>query len=218
MTMQLSPDLPQRLADRLTRPLPGATAHAEFAAELSYGRHELPAPHNARRAAVLVLLYLDQGNWKLPLTERPRTLATHAGQISLPGGEIEVGESVEEAALRELSEELQVPETGIALLGRLSTIYVFASNFVVTPCVATTSSRPPFRPQPSEVANLLEPTLVHLLAPDHRGWHSIERAGICFRAPHIEYHGHRIWGATSMILAELFALVAECYIERKSAR
>ena len=199
--------LPEFIQCQLTRPLPGAMAQSRFAPELCYGRHSSPPPRGARRAAVLVLLYLQAGRWRLALTVRPETLPTHPGQISLPGGEIETEESVEQAALRELTEELQVGTEGIRLLGRLSDIYVFASNFSVTPCVAVSSSRPRFVPNPAEVANLLEPTLVELFDPQRHGEHQVERGGVLFRAPHIEYQGHLIWGATSMILAELSALL-----------
>ena len=200
-------ELPDFIVRQLGLPLPGAGAQSAFAPELSYGRHHLPPPQDARRAAVLLLLYRHAGSWRLPLTLRSDTMATHAGQISLPGGEIETGETVEQAAMRELAEELQVGTDDVKLLGLLSEIYVFASNFAVTPCVAVSPSRPAFLPNRAEVANLLEPTLVELLDPHRRGEHQIERRGIHFRAPHIEYQGHRIWGATSMILAEFLALV-----------
>ena len=200
-------DLRERMFQRLKRPLPGARAQTLFAPELSYGRHQLPPPQDARQAAVLLLLYPEQGSWRLPLTLRPDTLPTHAGQISFPGGEVEGGETVQQAALRELSEELQVGAADLELLGQLSEIYVFASNYVVTPCVALAPRRPQVHPNPAEVANLLEPTLVELLDPRRRGEHQIIRRGVCFQAPHIEYRGHRIWGATSMILAEFLAVV-----------
>ena len=62
--------------------------------QLSYGRHAGPAPCTARAAAVLLMLFRRRGRWHLPLTERPKTLPHHGGQISLPGGAIERRRSI----------------------------------------------------------------------------------------------------------------------------
>jgi 8-oxo-dGTP pyrophosphatase MutT (NUDIX family) len=136
-------------------------------------------------------------------------MRSHGGQVSLPGGLIEPGETVEQAALRECCEELGEAGVEVQMLGNLSQIYVFATNFVVTPCVAWSPTRPRFEPNSAEVANLLEPSLVELLNPDCRGSHLIERRGVRFRVPHIVYEGYEIWGATRVILAEFLHLVGD---------
>src|SRR5262245_5387182 len=126
-------DLPQRLAAALRLPRPQEEGrgegglqlgHLSMAPELSYGRHRGPAPYTARAAAVVLLLFRRGGRWHIPLTERPATLAHHAGQISLPGGAVDAGESSNDAAIRELNEELGYDEP-IEVLGRLSDCYVF---------------------------------------------------------------------------------------------
>jgi 8-oxo-dGTP pyrophosphatase MutT (NUDIX family) len=201
-------DLPHQLAARLQSPLPGAKAYALLAPELSFGRHAGPAPYNARRAAVLFLLYPQQGNWYVPLTLRPTNLAHHAGQISLPGGTIERGESSRRAAQRELTEELG-PVDGIEFLGRLTEYYVWITNFVVTPWVACVSQRPTWQPNPAEVEEVIELPLAHLLDPQHRGELLIERDSYQFTAPCYLWQEHRIWGATSMMLCELATILSE---------
>ena len=118
--------------------------------ELSYGRHAGPAPSTARHAAVMLLLFRRDGRWHLPLTERPSSLLRHGGQISLPGGTIEPGETSEQAAVRELREELGI-DAPVDMLGRLADCYVFASNFVVTPWLAATTVEPHWRPDAREV-------------------------------------------------------------------
>ncbi len=209
--MNVSPDanFPELLRQRLAQPLPGLAACVDFEPELCYGRHQGPPAHDARQAAVLLLLYPGQGSWHLPLTVRPKSMSSHGGQVSLPGGLIEPGETVEQAALRECCEELGEAGAELQMLGNLSPIYVFASNFVVTPCVACSPTRPRFEPNADEVANLLEPSLVDLQNPDRRGSHLIDRRGVHFRVPHIVYDQHEIWGATSVILAEFLLLVSE---------
>jgi 8-oxo-dGTP pyrophosphatase MutT (NUDIX family) len=151
-----------------------------------------------------VLLYSDDGVWRVPLIERPPDITVHSGQICFPGGRTETGESADDTALREFEEELGTSRADVELCGQLTPMYVFASNFLVTPCVAIANRRPNFIPNAPEVANLLEPSLVQLSNPERVGVHVIQRRGLTFRAPHIEYEGRRIWGATSMILAELF--------------
>ena len=63
-----------------------------------------------------------------------------------------------------------------------------------------------FRPNPDEVAAVLEMPLVELLDEAHRGQHAIERRGLTFTVPHFAIAGQQVWGATSLILAEFVAL------------
>jgi 8-oxo-dGTP pyrophosphatase MutT (NUDIX family) len=58
-----------------------------------------------------------------------RYAPVHGGQVSLPGGALNPGETAAEAALREFHEDLGAVGHPIRLLGRLSLIYVHASNF-----------------------------------------------------------------------------------------
>lgn len=199
--------LARQLSRRLGEDLPAAAAHAAFAPELSYGRHQIPPLATARQAAVLILLYRADRGWQVALTRRPDSLARHAGQISFPGGAVDAAETIEEAALRELQEELGVGREGLRMLGRLSPVYVFGSNFHVTPCLAMARQRPHFRLNRAEVANLLEPAIVDLLDPQNLGRHRIWRGAISFETPHFAIAGERVWGATSMILAEFLSVL-----------
>ncbi len=155
-------DLPQRIESALRGGHRGTTRQQQMSPELSYGRHAGPAL-TPRAAAVMLLLFRRAGRWHLPLTERPATLARHAGQISLPGGSLESGESSLDAAARELNEELGF-DAPLSVLGRLADCYVFASDFLVTPWVAAT--REPdiiWRPHDREVQGVVELPLDLLL-------------------------------------------------------
>jgi 8-oxo-dGTP pyrophosphatase MutT (NUDIX family) len=176
--------------------------------EMSYGRHAGPAPATAREAAVLILLFPRVGRWYLPLTERPPTLSRHAGQISLPGGAVDPGESSGDAALRELSEELGVSDQ-IEPLGRLADCYVFASDYVVSPWVASVSYAPQWQPHDREVQGVIELPLESLLDEGSFGQMTVERGPLVFRAPCLRVASACIWGATSVILGELAGVLRE---------
>jgi ADP-ribose pyrophosphatase YjhB (NUDIX family) len=209
------------LVERLRLPLPGRASQVRFAPELGFGRHFALPPASARRAAVVALLYpieieplttelrtespLDR--WRIPLIVRPDHLEHHAGQIALPGGMIEAGESSADAALRELHEELGVPRDGIELLGELSPIYVFASDNFVVPWVAMVSRAPTFILNADEVAAVIELPVAVLVDKNAVSSEFREQRGVRFRAAYFQCGPHRIWGATAMILAELAALV-----------
>lgn len=201
------PRLPELLARRLAGPLPGWPAQRRFETELAFGRHHGPAPTDARLASVVVLLYPRRGAWHLPLIVRTSTMADHAGQIALPGGAIGLHEPSRVAALRELEEELGVAASAVTVLGPLTPLYVFSSNFVIQPWLAWRRDAPRFEPSPAEVAELLEVPLAHLLDRSHYGVHVRRHRGVELAAPHIQVRRHRIWGATGMVLAELAALI-----------
>jgi len=194
------------LRAELQRPLPGLEAQRRMAPMPSRGPYFDPPPEGARRAAVIILLYPADTGWRLPLIVRPAELAHHGGQIGLPGGFIEPGETAWEAALRELEEELGVPAKGIEPLGQLSPLYVFVSNNYVTPWVAAIDHRPAFLINAAEVAEVLELPLANLLDPAQNGVFWREHEGIRQRVPYFAFGSHRIWGATAMILAELAAV------------
>jgi 8-oxo-dGTP pyrophosphatase MutT (NUDIX family) len=201
--------LPARLADRLKQPLPHWAAQARYQPELSFGRHRGPAELAARPAAVLIALYRRDGHWHLPLIVRPAHMLDHAGQVSLPGGVIERGETARQAALREYAEELGAPSDDVDLLGRLSNLYLFASNFRIEPWVGVVRQLPRFAPNHDEVARVLEVPLRHLLDPGNTGAFERRQGDVRFQAPCFRFDSECIWGATSMVLAELAAVLAD---------
>lgn len=199
----------ERLRQRLTEQLPGRAAQLAMAPDLSYGRHADRPAWNARPAAVMILLYRAGREWRFPLTVRPAHFVDHGGQISLPGGAVDPGETRAEAALRELDEELGIAPSTVEVLGQLSPLNLFVSNYHVVPTVAYMASPPNFRPSPAEVAELLECPVAVLLDPTSRGYEKIPGRHIPLSAPFFQLEGHHIWGATAMILNELAALWRE---------
>jgi 8-oxo-dGTP pyrophosphatase MutT (NUDIX family) len=163
-----------------------------------------------RPAAALLLVYPHDGVWHVPLTVRGSQLRHHTGQVSLPGGRIDPGESVEEAALREAQEEVAVEPTAVELLGRLTPLPIAVSGYLLHPVVGVTRQRPVFRLADGEVDRLLEVPLSHLQNPDIVRWEERRRSlpphGL-MDVPYYDVDEMRIWGATAMVLAEFLALL-----------
>jgi 8-oxo-dGTP pyrophosphatase MutT (NUDIX family) len=200
-------ELPALLVRRLAEPLPSLASLLRFEIRPDLGSHYRTAPADARHAAVLLLLYPKENRWHLPLTLRPGHLPDHAHQVCLPGGALEPGETSAHAAVREFHEELGAAGLDLRLLGRLSPIYVRASNFCVEPWVASTLEQPCWSPNMHEVEQLLEIPLDHLLDPANLSSHKRQIEGRTFTTPHFVWQSVRIWGATCRMLGEFIALV-----------
>ena len=203
--------LVSHLRARLARPLPGHTAHAEMAPFPARATVETLSTdlNEGRPAATLVLLYPDaRGDATLVLTVRTDALRDHAGQVSLPGGSLEPGETPEAAARREAFEEVGVAPEAIDVLGRLTPLYIPPSKFSVWPVVASTDERPPFVAQEAEVAAVVEVAVRDVVDPARRRSAMRDAPLGRFDVPYFDLAGLEVWGATAMMLAE-FAAVAQ---------
>lgn len=197
----------------LQQPLPGEAAQYRMAPRPRTGR--LPynhSPETARRSGVLVLFYpapdtIGQNAIYLPLILRPTYDGVHSGQMGFPGGGWEAGDSdLVATALREAEEEIGVIPSHIHVIGQLTPLYVFASNHLVYPTVAWIDYRPLFRPDPHEVAQIIEIPLLDLLNPANRKeeeWQLRDRKAA---VPFYLIQKQTIWGATAMMLSELLTL------------
>jgi 8-oxo-dGTP pyrophosphatase MutT (NUDIX family) len=187
----------------LRQPLPGREAQLTMAVRPRPGDvTQLPEPC-PREAAVLLLLYVRHAQWVLPLTRRTDHLELHSGQISLPGGAREPqDQDFAATARRETCEELGIPGQDVEILGALTPLYVPPSRFCVYPHIGCLPSPPVLRPDPREVASVLEVPLQQLLDPSTRSekvhWRGDER----FEVPVYQIGSDQIWGATAMILGE----------------
>ena len=158
----------------------------------------------SRIGAVLVLLYPVDGAVYLPLTVRPASLRTHSGEISLPGGSYDATDAdLRETALREAWEELGVPPADVTIWTELTPVWIPVSNFRITPFVGWAERRPPFVPAPEEVAELVEAPLELLAEPATIQSEYRERRGAQMFIPFFAVGEHKVWGATSLVLAEV---------------
>jgi 8-oxo-dGTP pyrophosphatase MutT (NUDIX family) len=141
------------------------------------------------------------------LTVRSHTLDRHGGQVSLPGGVIELGETPEQAAFREAREEVGLSGDRVRSLGALTPIDIPISAFRLQPIVAVTDERPELWPADGEVARILEPALDALMDPGRIVWRTMTREERSLEFPAFLAADVEIWGATAMVLAELLALL-----------
>jgi len=197
----------QQLRKCLEAGLPGHAVQRGSAPELTYGRHRGPALLGMRPAAVLVLVCEARDGWSLPMIVRPETMKQHAGQTCFPGGGQEQGESTEQCALREALEEIAIDPEMVTIIGQMTTVHVFASNFVITPILACSPDWPTLTANPAEVEQVIEVSIEEMRRPAAWGSHLVEHNGVRFSTPHINAGGQKIWGASCMILAELIAMV-----------
>lgn len=174
-----------------------------FSPSLSYGRHFCPPLPTARQAAVMVLFEPRDGRWSIPLTVRPNHLPDHPGQICLPGGRLEAGETVTAAAEREFCEELGLDKFPTRTLAQLQSIYVYNSDFYLTPCLAVVDRPLEYRPCPDEVESVLALPVDYLLDLGRHVVRAHVRGGVSWTALGIEFDGNHIWGATAIVLGEL---------------
>ncbi len=197
---------------------PGAPSLKELAArlyplqtpldELPVVGYRAPGPAAALRPAAVLVAVVDQNEPSVVLTVRSRAMSLHAGQVALPGGRPEAGETFPlETAMRETAEETGIRADSIqplGLLGRHDTI----TGFRVVPVVARILGQPVLKPCPDEVEDIFTVPLSRVLTTANYRHHSVCRANhvhqlVTLAHPHPRW---MIWGATAAILHQLSAL------------
>ena len=158
----------------------------------------------ARQAGVMVLLFPVANELHFVLTRRTDTLRGHSGQISFPGGKQDpCDDSLVATAQRETCEELGVCTDNLSVMGSLTTIYIPPSNFQVHPTVAALPAVPQFHPNPAEVAEVLTVPLAALLDDNLKQSENRDFQGASYFIPYYAFNGHKVWGATAIMLSEL---------------
>lgn len=158
----------------------------------------------SRKGAVLLLFGESNGVPDLLLTLRAQSLRSHAGQPAFPGGQVDAGETPEQAALREAAEETGVDPCGVEVLGSLPELWLPPSNFLVTPVIAHWHTPSPVSARdPIEVEDVLRVPLHELIDPAHR---IRLRHPSGYIGPAFLVSGLRVWGFTAGIVDRLLAL------------
>lgn len=174
----------------------------QFMLQLPLSTTETTAGSQTANAAVLLLLFEENGQLQLLLTRRAAHLRHHPGQLSFPGGKIETGETAAAAALRETFEETGIEPRQIQLLGSLAALNT-STGFIVQPWLGYIPTRPRMVLQPTEVAAVLTMPLQYALpqADGRSHWHQLQFGQ---RTLHfLPFDGQLIWGASAAMLQQL---------------
>ena len=166
-------------------------------------RASWPASTNLRPAAVLVpLIDGPDGRLDVILTKRASHLKHHPGQIAFPGGKVENGETLIEAAIREAHEEIALLPDNVEILGEMP-YHQTVTSFRVTPVVAKVRAEFQSIAEPGEVAEVFRVPLDFLAdrrnyLVEGRFWGGQRR--LYYTVPYGPYY---IWGATARMLLGL---------------
>ena len=169
----------------------------------SIGDEDTAGPNSA----VLAALWEEDGEARVLLTRRTAWLRSHSGQVAFPGGRVEPGETLVEAALRESQEEVGLDPASVEVVGRLSRMHTISSGAGIFPFVGILPGRPDVEANPDEVDRVFDVALGELMA---EGVFHEEIWGIAETERPIYFFdvaGETVWGATARMLYELLLLL-----------
>lgn len=159
----------------------------------------------AKEAAVVAILFRREGALYMPFVARRHDLSSHPGQIGLPGGGVEPGETAWQAAAREAEEEIGIRASDLVPLGAGPPIYAAVTNYSVVPFVAWLAAADVrFRPETRELDAVIEVPLARLL--DETAWQDGPGARFGRSLP---IEGALIWGLTAALLAGVLPAIRE---------
>ena len=175
---------------------------SDFDLGRAYGPTEASGPLTP--ASVLIGLVERAHGLSVILTRRADTLRRHTGQIALPGGRRDPGETPWQTALREAEEEIGLHPSYVSLAG-LSTPYRTGTGYLITPVVGFVRPGFTLTPNPHEVADIFETPFGFLMDPANVEEHERELPSGEKRRFYAYTHEDRfIWGATAGMLRALY--------------
>ncbi|MFC1948822.1 NUDIX hydrolase [Chloroflexota bacterium] len=167
---------------------------------------------DARRvlAAVLVPIFIKQGEYHILFTRRTERVKDHKGQISFPGGVYEErDDSLLDTALRESREEVGLEAEAVEVLGELDDMPTLVTNYIITPFVAVIPWPYPFKLHPGEVDEIFGVPLSALLDRDCLRPETDPLNDGTITGDFYYYQGRIIWGASARILSQFLGIYVE---------
>jgi 8-oxo-dGTP pyrophosphatase MutT (NUDIX family) len=202
-------DFANRLKREISKGLPGTEVQWALASSdrMIRGFPRTPRP-DSKEAAVMILLYQVENIIHTAFIQRPEYDGVHGGQISFPGGKRENSDrDLIFTAIRETSEEVGVDPNGIRIISTLTPLYIPVSDIIVTPVVGWLEKQPEFHHQEEEVVFIIEADIRTLINPSTIKIKPFEIRGEMIDIKYFAYKNFVIWGATAMILNELFTII-----------
>ena len=183
-------------------PAHGVAIASDFDLSKDYGPTEVDGPLTP--ASVLIALVERDHGLSVILTRRADTLRRHTGQIALPGGRRDPGETPWQTALREAHEEIGLEPAYVNVVG-LSTPYRTGTGYLITPVVGFVRAGFTLTANPDEVADIFETPFGFLMDPRNHEEHERELPTGETRRFYAMTHDDRfIWGATAGVLRALY--------------
>lgn len=170
---------------------------------------ETPLEAERRSTAVLIPLFVSDGEVAVVLTQRTEHLRRHSGQVSFPGGGWEPGDvSLRDTALRESYEEIGLDPADVDVLGVLDDLFTMGSDYVIRPYVAAISYPYDFVPHDHEVERIFTAPLSLFADASKRREEVRERDGAPYTIYYFDFDGTVVWGATARMLVRLVERLA----------
>lgn len=187
--------------------LPGDEAHQELLPikRLS-ARNAIAKDTQYRESAVAIVLYPNNTEINCILIQRPSYDGVHGGQVSFPGGKADhTDNDLRHTAIRECMEEINQPLELDDLIGELSPVYIPVSNFMVQPYVFFINKVSELIPDEREVDSIIHFDIDLLLQREtlQKTNLTISKGFVQKEVPYFAIDDKIVWGATSMMLAEL---------------
>lgn len=196
------PELITQLTQRLSQPLPGKKAQDIMMVYPGYPSAVLEAYAQRVPAGVMILLFPRNDGWYFFLTKRTDRVDHHKGQISLPGGVVQDGESLMEAALRETHEEIGVASTLVTVIGSLTSFNIPVSDFEIFPFISWAVTEPMTVIHDAEVDRVFSVSIDSFLDDKNQKQKKETLRGEMRTIPYFDLGSEQVWGATSIILSE----------------
>ncbi len=161
-------------------------------------------PDNHKTAAVLLPFWpAENGGVEVVFTKRPKTMSSHAGQVSFPGGRVDPEDSsVAAAALREAHEELDIDPSLVKVMGRLDDAWSIAGHHVI-PYIGWLDKRPEMVANENEVAEIMIADVERLMRPEAERMHEHTMRGVVRNTQAFKWADGYVWGLTADLFYEL---------------
>ena len=202
-----------KLSTQLKAPLPGIDAQLKLAPYTRLTRKIAKEQDtNPKLSAVLALLFPKNNEPHLLLTLRNSYKGVHSQQVSFPGGKREdTDTSFEQTALRETQEEVGISPKSIQIIGKLTEVYIPPSRFLVHPFVGISQAQPTYKPDATEVAEIIECSISQLLDDNLVKEKDIfvSTTQLKMKTKYFDINGHVVWGATAIMLSELKEIIKQ---------